>query len=336
MSCQKKIFTCEKLFPIAAAAVFFAVFIISLRFGSVPVSWSSIAEFFAGTDDRLSPDSMILHDLRLPRILSAAVTGAALAVSGTILQGLLHNHLASPGIVGVSSGGGIAGLIAILFFAATPGAVMCATFAGAVICAVVICLLAWKNGIDPLRLILAGVALSTLCGAAGSAVLFLNSEKAGNVLAFTVGTLSMCRAEELSSVLPFFCCGMGVAVICARRLDILMLGDESAASLGLNVESSRLLLMFSAVLLASCGVALAGLLGFVGLVIPHFVRLLSRTSSSRRLIVRSAVAGAILVMICDTAGRSLFAPVEIPAGVVTSLIGPPFFLYLLMKKSRVL
>lgn len=318
------------------SAAFFAVLVYSLKTGSVEVSWNSIAEFFSGTDDPFSADSMILRELRMPRILAAIISGAALAVSGVILQGLLHNDLASPGVVGVSAGGGLAGLTAILFFSATPGTVVLASFSGAIICAAVICLLAWKNGIDPLRLILAGVALSALCGAAGSAILSLNSEKAGSVISFTVGTFSLCRPEDVASVFPFFLAGMLLALFFARHLDILMLGDETAASLGLNVEFSRTMLMLSAVLLASCAVSLAGLLGFVGLVIPHAVRLIGNSGNSRRLMLRSASAGAVLVMLCDAVGRSIAAPAEIPAGVVTALIGAPFFLYILMKKGRAL
>ena len=270
----------------------------------------------------------------MPRALCAMTAGAAFAVSGAVLQGVLRNPLASPEITGVSSGGAVAGLAAMLFFHAGANTTVICIFAGAVLTAAGVYMLAWKNGIDPLRIILSGVAFSSICGAAASAMMYLESEKAPQILAFTVGSLTSRTSDDLIAVLPFVFSGFLLALCLAKQLDILQLGDDTARSLGVRVELSRSILLLSAVLMAAGAVSLAGLMGFAGLVVPHTVRLLSRSSDSRKLLLRSAVAGAFFVTLCDTLGKSIAVPAEIPAGVLTSLAGPPFFLWLLLKKRR--
>ena len=326
----------KRFFQISFTAVILAAaFLAALRFGSVDISWSSVFEYLAGTIDASTPDAMILRELRIPRVLCAMLAGAAFAVSGAVLQGILRNPLASPEITGVSAGGGVAGLIAMLFFAADPHVTVVAVFAGALLTASAVYLLSWKNGVSPLRLILAGIAFSSLCGAVGSTLMYLESEKMSGVLSFMLGSLAMRSSADLASVIPFAAAGLAIALIMAKKLDIMQLGDDTAKSLGVNVELSRTLLLLATVLLAASAVSIAGLLGFAGLVVPHFVRLLFSISDSRTLILRSAVFGAVFVTICDTIGRSAFAPIEVPAGVLTSLAGPPFFLWLLFRNERV-
>lgn len=319
------------LFFVAITVALAAASLIYLKCGAIEVSWKNICDLLLFKSSCIQPEELILREIRLPRLLCALLSGAALAVSGAVLQGILRNPLASPGIIGVSSGGGVAGVIAILFYAGNPHTTCCFTLAGALISAFAVYALAWKNGIDPLRLILAGVAFSSIFGAIGSSLLYLNSEKAGNILAFTIGSLSMRNFDDLAAVLPFAAAGFSGAFWLSRRLDLLMLGDDTARSAGVDVAPVRIALLVSASLLAASAVSIAGLLGFVGLIVPHAVRL-GAGAGNRWLIPLSALSGALLVVVCDTAGRVVAAPAEIPAGVMTALIGSPFFLWLLLKK----
>ena len=154
-------------------------------------------------------------------------------------------------------------------------------------------------------------------------------------MAFTVGSFSSRSYSDLFSVMPFTAVGFILAVVMAKQLDVLQLGDDTARSLGVRVELSRSILLLASVLLAAGAVSIAGLLGFAGLVVPHMVRLMSRGTDNRRLLLRSAVVGAFFVALSDLIGKSVAVPAEIPAGVLTSLAGPPFFLWLLLKKRRV-
>ena len=179
-----------------------------------------------------------------------------------------------------------------------------------------------------------GVAFSSICGAAASAMMYLESDKAPQILSFTIGSLTSRTFDDLAAVIPFAVCGFLLALFMAKQLDVLQLGDDVARSLGVRVELSRSLLLLASVLLAAGAVSIAGLMGFVGLVIPHTVRLLSRSSNYRKLILRSAAAGAFFVTFCDILGKSIAVPAESPAGVLTAFAGPPFFLWLLLKKRR--
>lgn len=315
-------------FPVlflAAASLFY------LKCGAVEVSWADVFSVFGQRDAANAPEWLILREIRLPRLLCAILSGAALAVSGAVLQGVLRNPLASPGVVGISSGGGLAGIVSILIFSGNPHATCCFTLAGALLSAFAVYALSWKNGIDPLRLILSGVAFSSICSAVASTLLYINSDKAGNILNFTIGSLAMRSFDDLFAVLPFALTGFAVAFLLSRRLDLLMLGDDTARSVGVDVTPTRVALLVSASLLAASAVSIAGLLGFVGLMIPHTVRLVSG-ASNRTVLPLSALSGALLVVLCDTAGRVAASPEEIPAGVVTALLGPVFFLWLLFNK----
>lgn len=323
-TCKSVIFSAAGVAFLAAASLFY------LKCGTVGVSWANVFNLLtANTCD--SPEMLILCHIRLPRLLCALLAGAAFAVSGAVLQGVLRNPLASPGIVGISSGGGVAGIISMLVCSANPHSVCVFTLAGALLSAFAVYALAWKNGIDPLRLILAGVAFSSVCSAVSSTLLYINSDKAGRILSFAIGSLSMRNFDDFAAVFPFAAAGFAGAFAFSRRLDLLALGDDTARSAGLDVNLTRVVLLIASSCLAAAAVSVAGLLGFVGLIVPHAVRLMCG-AGNRRLLPLSALAGALLVVLCDTVGRTAVAPQEIPAGVVTALLGPPFFLWLLLKK----
>ena len=312
------------------AAVLAVVMMLSVRYGVMEMSWIDIIRtLFSGGD---SIEFQIIYNLRLPRTLLGALVGAALAVAGVILQAVMRNPLASPGIIGVSSGAGLAAVVALMIFPALSGWLIPVAFGGAFITATAVYLLAWKRGVEPVRLLLAGVAVSSLLGAMSTAIMLFNSEKVAGILDFAIGSLSTRSWPQLELVAPYIIAGLAVAVIIAPKLNILGLGDEIAVGLGMNVERMRLCFIALAALLAGAAVSVVGLLGFVGLIAPHIVRMIIG-GDSKFLIPGAAIFGAVLVVGSDTAGRVVIAPEELPLGIIMALLGPPFFLWLLRRRA---
>ena len=323
----------------AAGKVIFAVFLFSALIIVMLFSWKNglhelgitlqdIFQIVCGKGDELK--RIILCEIRLPRILLGALTGACLAVSGAILQGVMRNPLASPGIIGVSSGGGLCGLLVLLLYPQYLNFQMPASFAGAMTAAFLIYGLAWRRGTDPVRLVLAGVAVSSMLGAISGMIMMLRAEETGRILDFTFGSLSSAGMEELLRVLPYMVSGLILSVLMSSKINVLALGDDTARSLGMRVELTRFLLILVAALLAASAVSAAGLIGFVGLIAPHVIRMICGPDN-RYLVPVSAVLGALLVVGCDFAGRMIAEPGELPAGLLLALLGPPFFLWLLRR-----
>lgn len=312
------------------AAVLAVVMMLSVGYGVMEMSWIDIIRtLFSGGD---SIEFQIIYNLRLPRTLLGALVGAALAVAGVILQAVMRNPLASPGIIGVSSGAGLAAVVALMIFPALSGWLIPVAFGGAFITATAVYLLAWKRGVEPVRLLLAGVAVSSLLGALSTAIMLFNSEKVAGILDFAIGSLSTRSWPQLELVAPYIIAGLAVAVIIAPKLNILGLGDEIAVGLGMNVERMRLCFIALAALLAGAAVSVVGQLGFVGLIAPHIVRMIIG-GDSKFLIPGAAIFGAVLVVGSDTAGRVVIAPEELPLGIIMALLGPPFFLWLLRRRA---
>lgn len=274
----------------------------------------------------------IVWDVRIPRILLGVLTGAALAVSGALLQSVLRNPLAAPGIIGVSSGAGLAGVLVMLAYPAWSALLVPAAFSGALGAALLVYLLAWKEGISPVRLILAGVALSTMLGALTSAIMLFYAERAGGIFDFLVGSLSSKGWAQIQYIRFYIPCALAGGCLLARKLNVLALGDEMATSLGLNVERIRFSAVAIAALLAASAVSTVGLLGFVGLIAPHIVRILLG-SDHRFLLPGAALFGAFLVVTADAIGRVAWDPVELPVGLLMAMLGAPFFLWLLRRNS---
>ena len=315
---------------IVLAAVLAVVMMLSVGYGVMEMSWIDIIRtLFSGGD---SIEFQIIYNLRLPRTLLGALVGAALAVAGVILQAVMRNPLASPGIIRVSSGAGLAAVVALMIFPALSGWLIPVAFGGAFITATAVYLLAWKRGVEPVRLLLAGVAVSSLLGAMSTAIMLFNSEKVAGILDFAIGSLSTRSWPQLELVAPYIIAGLAVAVIIAPKLNILGLGDEIAVGLGMNVERMRLCFIALAALLAGAAVSVVGLLGFVGLIAPHIVRMIIG-GDSKFLIPGAAIFGAVLVVGSDTAGRVVIAPEELPLGIIMALLGPPFFLWLLRRRA---
>lgn len=310
----------------------FAAFLGGMRCGSLELSFGGILS----TLWHASPEDVnyqILYNIRLPRVLLGGLVGAALAISGAILQGVMRNPLAAPGIIGVSAGGGLAGILIMLVLPQFSGMLIPAAFCGALATALCVYLLAWRRGVNPVRLILSGVAVASMLGAVSSTVLILNAEKVAGILDFTVGSLSARSWDQLHLVKWYLFGGFLAAMVLAHKLNILTLGDEIATGLGVRVERLRFLLLAVSALLAASAVSVVGMLGFVGLIAPHMVRLILG-SDYRFLIPGCALFGGCMVIVCDTVGRMVMDPMELPVGVIMSLLGPPFFLYLLRRRRH--
>lgn len=302
----------------------------SLTLGSVDISFSTIVHTLLGNVQ--TTDEMVIWNIRFPRNIVGALVGANLAVSGAILQAVMKNPLADPGIVGVSSGAGLAGVIMLIFMPEASILLTPVAFVGAMLSAAAVYALAWKNGIRPTRIILAGVAVSAFLGSGISALLVFYSDKVQGALLWMVGGLSARSWPQVETLFPYTILGLVLALAGCKALTILSLGDETARGLGVPVERVRSSMTAVAALLAAGAVSVAGLIGFVGLVVPHIVRLIIGTDY-KYVIPGSAILGAGVLVFCDTLGRVAFSPIEIPAGIIMAFLGAPFFLYLLRRSS---
>ncbi len=302
----------------------------SLTLGSVDISFSTIVHTLLGNVQ--TTDEMVIWNIRFPRNIVGALVGANLAVSGAILQAVMKNPLADPGIVGVSSGAGLAGVIMLIFMPEASILLTPVAFVGAMLSAAAVYALAWKNGIRPTRIILAGVAVSAFLGSGISALLVFYSDKVQGALLWMVGGLSARSWPQVETLFPYTILGLVLALAGCKALTILSLGDETARGLGVPVERVRFSMTAVAALLAAGAVSVAGLIGFVGLVVPHIVRLIIGTDY-KYVIPGSAILGAGVLVFCDTLGRVAFSPIEIPVGIIMAFLGAPFFLYLLRRSS---
>lgn len=304
-------------------------FILSVIKGSVEIPFMEVWQAMLGEVGGVH--EQILMNIRLPRTIVAALVGINLSLSGAILQAVMKNPLADPHIIGISSGAGLAGIFVMLVLPEEGWLVTPVAFAGAMAAALCIYILAWKNGIRPIRIILAGVAVSAFLGAGISALMIFYSDRVHSALMWMVGGLSARSWPHVTMILPYTVAGFLMALFGARHLNILQLGDEMAKGLGLRVELVRLSMSAVAALLAASAVSVAGLLGFVGLIVPHAARLMIG-SDYRFLLPASALLGMAVVMFSDTFARTAFAPTELPVGIIMAVLGAPFFLFLLRRE----
>ena len=312
--------------------LFILSFFISLGNGAVKISIKEIAKAILSKENNVN--RQVIWNVRLPRTIVAGIVGICLSLSGAILQGVMRNPLAGPNIIGVSAGGGLAALIILILFPELYYLVPGGAFVGSLLATLFIYILAWKDGALPTRLILAGVAVSSLLNAGINALMTFYPDRVAGVISFMVGGLSATTWIQVKMILPYAIIGTILVLMLPIKLNILLLGDEIATGLGLNVERTRFTFIILSSLLAGAAVSAVGLLGFVGLMVPHITRLFIG-SNYRYLFPGSIFLGGALVMLCDTFARVLFAPMEIPVGIIMSALGAPFFLILLRRKETV-
>ncbi len=320
--------------------------VVAVGIGSVHVPVADVVDVvlrrFGLAVDASVVDDRIVWQLRMPRVLGAAATGAGLAIAGAVLQSLTRNDLADPYLLGISGGATVGAVSVIVLGVGVAGlaggaALGTGAFVGALVALVLVLVLATGRGGDlpPARTVLAGVAVGQVCAACTSFVVMTSGERdaARRVLAWTMGSLAGVRWPGAVVLLVVVLLAVVLVLAFAADLDAFAFGDASASSLGVPVERVRWILLVGTALLTACLVAHTGAIGFVGLVVPHVVRLVCGPLH-RRLLPLSALAGAILMVGADTAARSLVDGQEIPIGVVTAVLGAPVFAWLLRRESR--
>jgi iron complex transport system permease protein len=279
--------------------------------------------------------SEIFWQIRLPRVLLAALIGLMLSVSGVILQGVLRNQLADPYILGISAGGALGAALSIAlgaqFIVCGISSLPATAFLFSLIAVFIVYRLAQVTSkTTPETLILAGVALSAFCSAILALVIII-SGNLQTVYFWLLGSLSYASWSNVLTVLPYAIVGMGIAYFFSKELNALLLGEEMAQTLGVDVENTRLILIGAASIMTAAAVSVSGLIGFVGLIIPHWIRLLIGPNH-RTLLPIAALSGMLLMVIADTLARTVMSPLEIPVGIIMALLGAPFFLYLLRRR----
>lgn len=320
----------NRLVLAALAVLTLGAMALSLCVGSQGVALPRLlAALRAG--DPADPVRRIVLYVRLPRMAAGLCCGAAMAVAGALLQAVLNNAMASPNVIGVNAGAGFFALLAgvLLPQRAVPGA----AFAGALVTALLIYLLALRAGLARTTLVLAGLAVSGILTAGVNTMRLLFPEGVTGADGFLIGGLSGVSLTAVGSALPYLAAGGVLALFLAPELNILALGEQTAASLGLPVGRTRLASILAAALLAGAAVSFAGLISFVGLLVPHIARRLVGVDH-RVLLPACALLGAIFLLVCDTTARTLFAPYELPVGILLNVIGGVFFLYLLLGRKR--
>jgi len=306
------------------------ILVTSVSYGAYDITPIEVINTILGleTNERFQ---LVVWQFRLPRILISFIIGGALSVSGAILQGITRNPLADPGILGVTSGASFAAVASIVWFQTPATYLPFVTFAGASIMAALIYLLAWKGGSSSFRLILVGIGLAAITGAVTNImIVFGDIQQVQQAYVWLAGSVYGRDWGHVRSITPWLLILLPMAILQARQLNTLSLGDDTAKGLGVNVEWQRGLLLLISVALASISVAVSGTVGFVGLVAPHITRRLVGPAHEG-LIPASALLGGVLVMFADLVSRFVIAPSELPVGIVTAMIGAPYFAYLLYK-----
>lgn len=304
---------------------------LSVMLGSVYINPADILKCFF-TPDKTSVTYILIMNIRLPRMLGAIIAGMGLSVAGVILQGVMNNALASPNTIGVNSGAGFFVMLAMMLFPHSVYATSIASFVGALLTTLAIYALAYMADSSRTTIILAGITVSSFLNAGINTIKLINTDITLNITSFLMGTLSGLTFNKIALPAIGIIAAVLVSLILAKPLNILSLGDDYARSLGLNVPLTRFFLLVLSSIMAGLVVSFAGLLSFIGLIVPHICRTLFG-SDARYLLPTSALLGASFVLICDIIGRLIAAPYELPAGIIMAFIGGPFFMYLLLKKK---
>ncbi|NMH69078.1 iron ABC transporter permease [Bacillus sp. RO3] len=304
---------------------------ISIVYGYTDTSWKSAMEAFTSPDG--STEHIVIETIRLPRSLIASTVGASLAISGVLMQTLTKNPLASPGIFGINAGGAFMVVVAVTLFGVTGlQSFTWLAFLGAGLAAFGVFAIssAGDKGLTPMKLTLAGAAITAMFSSFTQGLLVLNEAALEQVLFWLAGSVQGRSLEILNSVFPYIVAGWIVALMLAGKMNILAMGEDVAKGLGLKTTLIKFIALLVVVLLAGGSVAIAGPIGFIGIVIPHLARKMIGVDH-RLLIPYSGLLGAILLLAADIGARYIIMPQEVPVGVMTAIIGAPFFVYVARK-----
>lgn len=320
----------EILSFVLTAVGLFILFIFAVNTGSLKVTPS---ELFCGLFIEYNPDVATIYDLRFPRIFIAMLGGAATAVSGVLLQAVMKNPLADPGIIGVSSGASLVAVIVTAFFPSLFFLTPMLAFIGGLVAFLLVYSLSWKGGLSPLRIILVGVAVNALCTGFMSAFNSATGSSYTGVASIVNANITQKTWDDFKTLAVYVVIGLVASFFVTNQCNLLSLEDKTARSLGMNVTRSRIVISVIAVLLASISTAVVGAISFLGLIVPHIARLLVG-SNHKVLVPYSILLGAFTLLLADTIGRTVASPYEISAAVVMSVIGGPFFIFLLRRSKQ--
>lgn len=324
----------RRLPPVLALALLatLALMVINIGVGEYPIAPLDVVRTVLHIPGSPEDYDFIVNTLRLPRMLVAALVGMALGVSGAIMQGLTRNPLASPDMLGISSGASLVAVALIVVFPAVSTAVLpFAAFAGALVVAVLIYLLAWRGGDSPIRLVLVGIGLTSVTSAMTTIMItFGNVNDVQRAMVWLTGSVYARSWDDFWPLFAWLVVFVPLALLLSRHLNALGLGEDVARGLGSHVVMQRGLLLLITVALAGATVAAAGAIGFVGLIAPHIARRLVGPSGEG-VVPTAALFGGLIVVAADLVGRTIIAPIELPCGLITAVIGAPFFIYLLYR-----
>lgn len=312
-------------------ALLLILLVLLTTIGSVNLRFTEIINALINNDNKMV--TTIVYKMRLPRNILAALVGANLAVSGVLLQSVMKNPLADPGITGVSSGASVAAIFILLLLPQYTGILPIAAFIGGAIACILVFLMAYKNGLKPGRIVLAGVAINTILGGVISYLSTMYSDRIQSAMLWLNGSLATKTWADVEMLFIYSIVGLVVSLSLTRSANVLQLGDDAATNLGFNVNLTRLLISGVAVFLAATSTAVVGIISFVGLIVPHIARMIMG-SDHKFTIPFSMILGSIVLLVADTLGRTIGGAVEIPVGVIMSIVGGPFFLYLLRKRGN--
>ncbi|MFT0800059.1 iron ABC transporter permease [Bacillus swezeyi] len=311
--------------------VMIACVIISMGYGALYIAPGDVVKNLFGFSGEYQ---FIIQKYRLARVMLAVLAGAGLGVSGAILQGVIRNPLASPDVIGITKGASLAAMVVILIFPAAPLIVLpLSAFAGAGLVAVLLMIFVRKKNARPSTIALVGIALGSVCHAGMQYMMVKFPGDVNAALIWVTGSLWGRNWDEIKLLAPWLMIFLPILFLLASKLDLMSLGDELVDGLGERSARLRFILIFVAVGLAGSCVAVVGSIGFIGLIAPHIARRLVGTKS-KHLLLASGLAGSIVLLASDSLGRGLMPPVEIPAGILTAIIGAPYFLYLLKQEAR--
>lgn len=307
--------------------------VIAIGLGSVHISIPDIVSTLIIGRGQEGVYTTIIWDIRLPRVLLALIIGASIAISGALLQAVMGNPLADPGLTGVTSGAAAFVLLILLANPELTHLIPIAAFVGGLIAAAIVYALAWRRtGITPITIILSGVAVNALCGGVIGFLSIIYSDRLPSAVQWMNGSLAAKGNASLHMIYLYAIIGWILSIFAIRKANIIRLGDQVATNLGESVTRIRIMLSILAVFLAAISVAAVGMISFVGLIVPHMARLLVG-SDYKYMLPMSMALGAIVLLVADTGGRTLFAPLDIPAGILMAVLGGPYFLYLMRKRA---
>ena len=298
--------------------------------GTVNLELKEIISALINNDNKMV--TTIVYKMRLPRNILAAIVGANLAVSGILLQSVMKNPLADPGITGVSTGASVAAIIILLLLPQYTGILPLIAFIGGAFACILVFIMAYKNGIKPGRIVLAGVAVNAILGGVISFLSTMYSDRIQSAMLWLNGSLATKTWVHVEMLFIYSIIGLIISLFLIRSANILQLGDDAATNLGVNANYSRLIICSVAVFLAAISTSVVGVISFVGLIVPHIARMIMG-SDHKYTIPFSMVLGGMVLLVADTLGRTIGGAIEIPVGVIMSIFGGPFFLYLLRKRG---